>query len=101
MPRRWAFHEESEGSPRLRLAGFGVVELDHFADFAEGKAEPLAPQDELEAGAVARRIDPLLALALRAQEPLVLVEPDRPGGDIELLGEIGDGKGLCHGPFLV
>ena len=78
------------------LARLGVVEFDDLADLGQRKPQPLATQDELEAGAVAGRLDPGLATPLGHQQALVLVEPDRPRGDVEFLGQIGDREDLGH-----
>jgi hypothetical protein len=49
----------------LVVTAGGVVELDQFAAFGQGKTDALAAQDQLQADLVARRIDAFLATALR------------------------------------
>src|SRR6266567_4540750 len=49
------------------------------------------------AGAVAPAVEPLLAAAARVDEPLLLVEPQRPGADAQLLGEVPDGEDVPAG----
>ena len=76
-----------------RLARIQVIHVNDFPDFAEREAKTLASQDQLEADAVARAIDPLPAAAPRGQEAFVLVEADGPSGDAELFCQLGDGIG--------
>ena len=70
-----------------------IIEVELFADLGEAEADPLAAQYPGEPGAVAPRIDPGEACALRRDQPFVLVEAKRSGGDTELLAQFGDGIG--------
>ena len=70
-----------------------VVKIDHLADLGEREADALAAQDPGEPGAVAPRIDARQALALGRDQPLILVEAQRAGGDAELLAQLGDRVG--------
>src|SRR6478736_9158086 len=73
-----------------------VEEVDDRADLLEREAEPLAPQDEAEARAVAAVVDALGPAPLGRDEPEVLVVANRPVGDVELLGHLGDGPRLAR-----
>lgn len=75
----------------------GVVELDEFAALGQGKADALAPQDQLEADLVPARVDALLTPTFRGQQALFFVEANGAGGDVELAGEVGDAVGGAHG----
>ena len=83
-----------ERDPALREAAVAdVVEVDHLADVGEAEADPLAAQDPGQPGAVAPAVDAREALPLRRDQALILVEAQRPGGDAELLAELGDRVG--------
>src|SRR4051812_11349790 len=89
-----------------------VVEVDHLAYVGEAETDPYAPQDPGEPRPVAPGIDARDALPSRRDQPLVLVEPQRPGRDPELLAKVADRvalgarlgrlevgmKGMGHGP---
>lgn len=79
------------------VAAGGVVEFDEFAAFGQGETDTLAPQDQLEAHLVPRRVDALLAPTLRGQQALFFIEANGTGGDVELAGEVGDAVGGAHG----
>src|SRR6478609_7065451 len=70
-----------------------VIHVDQGQDFGQLQPQPLAAQRQLQARAVARTEDAVAALARRADDPLVFVEADRAGRDVELAGELGDGPG--------
>jgi hypothetical protein len=53
---------------------------------SDSGAQALAAQGELQAGCVARRVDPPLACAARRDQPLVFVEADGARRDVELAG---------------
>src|SRR5262249_37647300 len=74
----------------LHACAVDLVEIEQFLDLAERKAEPLAAQDPRQARAVARTVDADQALALRLDQPLVLVEADGARRHRELAGELGD-----------
>src|SRR5207302_10403075 len=78
------------------LVAPGLVHVDQLADLGERQSQALAAQRELEPGAVARRVDAALAIAPRREQPLVLVEADRAGRDVELARQFTDRK---LGPF--
>src|SRR3989442_5484317 len=69
-----------------------LVHVDQLADLGERQAEALAAQRELEARAVARRVDAPLAVAPRREQSLVLVEADRARRDVEFAPELADRK---------
>jgi hypothetical protein len=70
-----------------------VVHVDQGEDFGQLQAQALAAQGQLQARAVARPEDAVAPLARRADDPLVFVEADRAGRDVELAREFGDGPG--------
>ena len=53
----------------------------------------LAAKDPGQASAVAPAIDPRKAEPLRRDQPFILIETKRPGGDPELVAELADGVG--------
>ena len=59
------------------LVAPGLVHVDELADLGQRQPEALAAQRQLQAGAVARRVDAALAVALAARAGPVLVEADR------------------------
>ena len=67
-----------------------IVEVDHLADLGQREADALAAQDPGEPRAVAVRIDALRAAPLGRDQPFVLVEAQRAGGDAELGRQVGD-----------
>src|SRR5215472_1247275 len=78
-----------------------VVEVEDLADLGERKADAASAQDENDAGAVARRVDPRLSAARRRDQPFIFVEAQRAGRDAELLGQLPDGEGaVCIHEFL-
>ena len=86
---------------------FRRIEVENFVNFDQRKTEALAAQDQLQTGAIARRIEARLALALRRDQALVLVKTQGAGGDIELFGELANRIGAVgfflwrlHGRFL-
>ena len=82
----------AEAQQLARPAGpRGIVEIDDFPAFLQGKAQALAAQGKAQAGAVAVGISARAAPAGRGQEPLVLVETQRPRGDAEFPGQLLDG----------
>ena len=62
------------------------------ADVGEAEAHRAATQDPGEAGAIATRIETSGAAPERMDQALILVEAERPRGDGEFAGEIGDGE---------
>ena len=68
-----------------------IVHLQHLANVGEGEAEPLAAQHQDEARAVAMGIDALIADALRREQPLILIEPQRAMRDAGLGRQIANG----------
>src|SRR5882672_5359111 len=76
--------EHGEEALELRpLVASRLVHVDQLADLREREPQALAAQGELEAGAVARRVDAPLAYAARRDQPLGLVEADGARGDVE------------------
>src|SRR5690606_23404827 len=74
-----------------------VIHVYDFPAFFQREAQALAAQGEHEPGAVAVRKEARGAAAGGAEDPLVLVESQRPGCDLELPGELLDGVGAGHG----
>src|SRR5882672_2950675 len=71
----------------LRLfVGRGIVEREHLAHLGKGEPESLAAQNELQTHAVPLGINPATAVAPGREQTLVLIEADRPRGDVELAG---------------
>jgi hypothetical protein len=68
----------------------GVIEVEQFANLGQRQAETLATQEQLDADAVALPIDAVSPTAAWRQQPLILVEADRAGGEREFLGEVGN-----------
>src|SRR6185503_6136706 len=101
--------EHGEEALELRpLVAPRLVHVDQLADLGQRQAEALAAQRELEAGAVARRVDAALAVAARREQALVLVEADGARRDVELARELADRilgalRRFCrrHGSFSV
>jgi hypothetical protein len=56
------------------IAAGGVVEFDQFTALGQGKTDALAPQDQLQADLVPRRINAFLATSFRAQQALLFIE---------------------------
>ena len=92
------------GDQKCKLATFAgslVVHVDHVCDLIEGEAEPLATQDELEPYSVPIVKDSRRAVALRSQQPAILVEPNGPQGRVELFGELANTPGsISHHALL-
>src|SRR5688572_33506790 len=85
-----------DGHPPLSPALVAeVVEVEHFADFVEAEADALAAQDPAQRRPVAIRIEARGAAALRRDEPLVVVEAQRPGRYPERLAKLADGMVGC------
>ncbi|CAM5411919.1 hypothetical protein SSTU70S_01587 [Stutzerimonas stutzeri] len=77
------------------VAGLGVVELDQRLAFGQREADALAAQDQLQRDAILGRVDALLAGgAGRGEHALFFVEADGAGGDVQLVGQIGNAVGL-------
>jgi hypothetical protein len=72
------------------MVAVDLVEIEQLLDVGEREAEPLAALDEGEPGAVAMRVDAVVADPLRPEEPLLLVEPDRARAEPELARELAD-----------
>src|SRR3954469_12355906 len=72
------------------LVAPGLVHVDQLADLGERESQALAAQRELEARAVAQRVDAPLPCAARREQALVLIEADGAGRDIELPGQLAD-----------
>src|SRR5690606_10054833 len=70
-----------------------IVKVDHLADVGQAEADPLAAQDPGEAGAVAPAVDAGHADPLRRDQPLILIEAQRAGGDAEFVAQFGDRVG--------
>ncbi|KAG0765250.1 hypothetical protein G6F22_018056 [Rhizopus arrhizus] len=70
-----------------------VVHVDQGQDFGQLQPQALAAQRQFQARAVARAEDAVTPLARRADDPLVFIEADRAGRDVELAGEFRDGPG--------
>src|SRR6266850_1408607 len=85
--------EHREKALELRpLVAPGLVHVNQIADLGKRESQPFAAQSQLEARAVARRIDAALAVAPRREQPLVLVEADGARRDLELLRQLADGE---------
>src|SRR2546421_6210643 len=69
-----------------------LVHVDQLADLGEGQAQALAAQRELEARAVARRVDAPLPVAAWREQAAVLVEADGARRDVELARQLADRK---------
>src|SRR5437868_14604987 len=82
----------SEALELRPVVASGLVHVDQLADLGERQAEPLAAQRELEARAVAQRVDAPLAVASRREQPLILVEANGARRDVELARQLADGK---------
>ncbi len=54
------------------------------------KAATFATKNEFQAYSVTSTVHASPAAATRLKQSLILIEPDGPGGEIELLGKIGD-----------
>ena len=81
-----------------RSPGVSSYMPEDVGDLGQGEAEPPAAQDELQPDPVAVAEDPGRARALRRQQALVLVEPDRAQRRAELRGELADRPGpVGHG----
>ena len=70
-----------------------VVHVDDLANLGQRHAEPFAAQDQPQPGPVAWTVDPAGADALAADQALGLVEPQGPGRNAEVVGELADGPG--------
>ncbi|MNC35950.1 hypothetical protein D3C75_844500 [compost metagenome] len=70
-----------------------VIQIQHLLDLLQGEADAASPQDQLQPGAIARVIDPRLALAGRGQQTLVLIEAQGARGGAELTAQVPDGIG--------
>jgi hypothetical protein len=86
------FKHREEALELRALVAPGLVHVDQLADLGQREAEALAAQGQLEAGTVARRVDAALAVALRREQALVLVEADRARRDVELARQFADGE---------
>ena len=82
--------ERVGGGELRRLLVVDVVELEQLADVLEAEAEALALEDQLEAGAAAAGVEPLLALADRGEQLLGLVEAQRARGHAEGGADLAD-----------
>src|SRR5690606_39836803 len=98
-----AFVDQFEHAVQLLpVAGPGIVELDERLAFGQGKAQPLAAQDQLQRDAILGSVDALLASARWRQHALFFVETNSAGGDVQLAGQVGDAVGLfCHGVSII
>ena len=65
-----------------------IVKIDQLADLGQRKADAFAAQYPGEPGAVAMRINALRAAPLGRDQPLILIETQRAGGDAEFGGEV-------------
>jgi hypothetical protein len=86
------FQHRQEALELGALVAPGLVHVDQLADFRQREPEPLAAQGELEAGAIARGVDPARAGAPGSEQAVVLVEADRARRDVELARQLADGK---------
>ena len=80
--------------------GRRFIQIEQLANFRQREAKPLAAQRQFQACAVAARINATQAaraLAARREQPLVLVEADGAGRDVEFAREFGDRELLAHG----
>src|SRR5262245_23064630 len=85
--------EHREEALELRpLVAPRLVHVDQLADLGQREPEALAAQRELEARAVARRIDAPLAIAARREQALRLVEADRARRNVEFARQVADRK---------
>ena len=64
------------------------LNIEHFLDVFERKANPLAPQDQLQPGPVRLGVEPLSAFTLRAQQLFLLVIAQRAGRHAIALGQL-------------
>ena len=76
----------------LDLPVIDIVEVEEILDLRQTEAQPLAPADQRQPGAVTMAVDPVEPVAPGRQQPLVLVEADRAGSDLERVGQLADGK---------
>ncbi len=67
-----------------------AIQFQDLADLVERQPDPLAAQDQLQAGAVAIRVNPIEPLPGRSEQPLVLVEAQRSWGGFELTAQLAD-----------
>ncbi len=75
-----------------RLCGIGA-RPQNLADFAQGEAELLAFQNELQMCAVAIQIEPRRSAPARMQKAAILVKPQSPKAEPKLAGNVANGKG--------
>src|SRR5207244_614724 len=71
-----------------------VVHVEDVLGLVQLQAQALGAQRESQARPVARGVDALLPGALGGEQSHVLVEADRPRGEVEFPGELADGEGL-------
>src|SRR3954454_2435141 len=77
---------------RLRVS-IAFLGSDHLADFAKREAQLLALEDQRKPRPIALRIEPAQALAVRRDQSLVLVKPQRTQRHVELARQLADGEG--------
>lgn len=75
-----------------RLAG-AVIHIDQAQNFGQLEAQTFSAQGQLQAGPVTGVVDAIAAIASRADDALVLVEPDGTRSYRELLCQFRDGPG--------
>jgi hypothetical protein len=85
-----ALEQRQEALELRPVVAARLVHVDQLANLGKRQAQALAAQRELEARAVALRVDPALSGAARREQPLVLVEADRARGDVELARQLSD-----------
>src|SRR3954453_894783 len=78
--------------PSLRVS-IAFLGSDHLADFAKREAQLLALEDQRKPRPIALRIEPAQALAMRRDQPLVLVKSQRAQPHVELARQLADGEG--------
>jgi hypothetical protein len=81
-----------------RAAVVRRIEFEDFADVGQAEANPLALQDQGQAGAVAIIVDPVQSLARRREQPLVLIETQRSRRHFEFDTQLADGVGALRAP---
>jgi len=70
-----------------------VIQVDDRADLLQHEAKSLAPQDQVQPGAVAAVVDAHGATPFGGDEPELLVVPHGSVGDAELVGNLRDRPG--------
>src|ERR1043166_3120827 len=98
LEARDAFLEFGEGDLELRASPVAeIVEVEHLAHLFEREADTLAHQHVAQPRAVAPAVEPLLAVAARREQTLLLIEAQRPRAHLELPREVADGEDLTAG----